>query len=410
MPMHGKTLAALLLLALAAIPAACQGEEEKPTPTPTPPLEAQARQHLEELSTDAPLNLSFPGIALSPLGSGDPFPVYALDDKPSWSIVVLGRLIDHFTRRDRPQLAAFLYLDGPATDDEAPPQSQLLKLPAGLFMALIELDSRDQPALAGLSLLDSSADELLEAAPALAQNRRPFRQGLDNLAPDGLISPALAVDTDNDGLEELVLLDTGLSDGIGAAFYLTFRWTGSDLHWQRVAPPPEGTAADLPTQTVLDYLAAVAAATGTAEPWQDPQRYLVWQWLAGSDESIPEELLREVADDDSDAALAAARRKLETARTLFSDAYGLLSPERQEHHPWPDFVNGFRSAIGSEVVQMLPPTREDEQASVQAVIIAFSREGPDMVERRFRVTYELVWGEEGWRLNDFDAKEEHPPE
>jgi hypothetical protein len=408
--MHGKTLAALLLLALAAIPAACQGEEEKPTPTPTPPLEAQARQHLEELSTDALLSLSFPGIALSPLGSGDPFPVYALDDEPSWSIVVLGLLIDHFTRRDQPQLAAFLYLDGPATDDEAPPQSQLLKLPAGLFMALIELDSRDQPALAGLSLLDSSADELLEAAPALAQNRRPFRQGLDNLAPDGLISPALAVDTDNDGLEELVLLDTGLSDGIGAVFYLIFRWAGSGLHWQRVAPPPEGTAADLPTQTVLDYLAAVAAATATAEPWQDPQRYLIWQWLAGDDGSIPEELLHEIAADDSAASLAAARRKLEAARALFSDAYGLLSPERQEHHPWPDFVNGFRSAIGTEVVQMLPPTLEDQQASVQAVIIAFSREGPDMVERRFRVTYDLVRGEEGWRLNDFDAKEEHPSE
>jgi hypothetical protein len=407
--MHGKTLATLLFLALAAIPAACQGEEEKPTSTPTPPLEAQARQHLEELSTDALLSLTFPGVALTPPPSEPPV-LYALQDEPPWRIEMLGRLIDHFTRRDQPQLAAFLYLDGPATDDEAPPQSQLLKLPAGLFMALIELDSRDQPALAGLSLLDSSAAEFLEAAPALAQNRRPFRQGLDNLAPDGLISPALAVDTDNDGLEELVLLDTGLSDGIGATFYLTFRWTGSDLHWQRVAPPLEGTSADLPTQAVLDYLAAVAAATATAEPWQDPQRLLVWQWLTSSDEPISEELLHAVAADDSTAALAAARQKLEATHALFSDAYGLLSPDRQKLHPWPDFVNGFRNAIGTEVEEMLPPTLEDEQASVQAVIIAFSREGPDLVQRRFRVTYELVRGEEGWRLNDFDAKEEHPSE
>jgi hypothetical protein len=405
-PMHGKTLAALLLLALAAVPAACQGEEGKPTPTPS--LEAQARQHLEELSTDALLSLTFPGVALTPLGSGDPFPVYIVEDESSWQIEVLGRLIDHFTRRDQPQLAAFLYLDGPATDDEAPPQSHVLKLPEGLFMALIELDSRDQPALAGLSLLDSSAAELLEAAPALEQGLRPFRQGLDNLAPDGLMSPALAVDTDNDGLEEIVLLDTGLSDGIGATFYLTFGWTGSDLHWQRVAPPPEGTSADLPTQTVLDYLAAVAAATATAQPWQDPQRYLVWQWLASSDEPISEELLRAVAADDSAAALAAARRKLEATRTLFSAAYNLLSPERQNLHPWPDFVDGFRNAIGTEVEEMLPPSLGDEQASVQAAIIAFSREGPDLVQRRFRVTYELVRGEEGWRLNDFDAKEEHP--
>jgi hypothetical protein len=404
--MRGKTLAALLLLALTAILAACQEEEEKLTPSPTPSLEAQLRQRLEELPTDALLNLTFPGVALAPLGSGDPFPVYAVEDEPSWSIVVLGRLIDHFTRRDQPQLAAFLYLDGPDMDDQAPPQSRVLELPEGLFMALIELDSRDQPALAGLSLLDSSAAELLEAAPALNQDRRPFRQGLDNLAPDGLISPALAVDTDNDGLEELVLLDTGLSDGVGATFYLTFRWTGSDLHWQRIAPPLEDTSADLPTQAVLDYLAAVAAATATAEPWQDFQRFLVWQWLTGSDEPISEELLHEVADDDSEAALAAARRKLEATRTLFSEAYDLLSPDRQKLQPWPDFINGFRNATGAEVEEMLPPRQEGEQASVEVVIIAFSREGPDLVQRRFRVTYELVRSEEGWRLNDLDAKEE----
>jgi hypothetical protein len=48
--------------------------------------------------------------------------------------------------------------------------------------------------------------------------------------------------------------------------------------------------------------------------------------------------------------------------------------------------------------------------SVQVVIIAFSREGPDMVQRRFRVTYELVQSEEGWRLDDLDAKEERLPE
>jgi hypothetical protein len=407
--MRGKTLAALLLLALAAILAACEGEEEKPTPSPTPPLEAQLRQQLEELSTDALLSLTFPGVALAPLPPTDRFVPYVVEDEPSWHIEVLGRLIDHFTRRDQPQLAAFLYLDGPAADDEAAPQSQVLELPEGLFMALIELDSRNQPALAGLSLLDSAAAELLEAAPALEPNGRPFRafrQGLDNLAPEGLMSPALAVDTDNDGLEELVLLDTGVSDGVGATFYLTFRWTGSHLHWQRIAPPLEGVSANLPTQAVLDYLAAVAAATATAEPWQDFQRFLVWQWLVSTDEPISEELLQEVADDDSAAALAAARRKLEATRNLFSEAYNLLSPDRQELQPWPDFINGFRNATGAQVEEMLPPSQEDEQASVEVVIIAFSREGPDLVQRRFRVTYELVLGEEGWRLNDVDAKEE----
>ncbi|KPK21228.1 MAG: hypothetical protein AMJ76_03205 [Dehalococcoidia bacterium SM23_28_1] len=408
--MRGKTLAALLLLAFAAILAGCQGEEQKPTPTPTPPLEAQARQDLAQLSTDALLSLTFPGVALTPPPPEDPLAIYVVKDDPSWRIQMLGRLIDHFTRRDQPQLAAFLYLHGPATDDEAPPRSQILELPQGLFMALIELDSRNRPTLAGLSLLDSSAAEFLETAPALEQDLRPFRQGLDNLAPEGLMSPALAVDTDNDGLEELVLLDAGLSEGIGATFYLTFRWTGSNLHWQRVAPPLEGTSADLPTQAVLDYLAAVAAATATAEPWQDLQRFLVWQWLTDSDEPISEELLREVADDDSEAALAAAHRKLEATRELFSEAYNLFSADRQNLQPWPDFINGFRSTTGAELEEILPPTIEDQKASVQVVIIAFSREGPDLVQRRFRVTYELVRSEDGWRLNEVDAKEERPSE
>ncbi|GAG11630.1 unnamed protein product, partial [marine sediment metagenome] len=201
--MRGKTLAALLLLALVAILASCQGEEEV-TPSPTPPLEAQLRQQLEELSTDALLTLAFPGVALTPPPLEDPLVLYVIKDEPSWRIQALGHLIGHFTRRDQPQLAAFLYLHGPATDGEAPPQSEVLELPEGLFMALIELDTRDQPALAGLSLLDSSAAELLEPASALEQGLRPFRQRLDNLAPNGLMSPALAVDTDNDGLDELV--------------------------------------------------------------------------------------------------------------------------------------------------------------------------------------------------------------
>jgi hypothetical protein len=407
--MRAKTLAALLLLALAAILAACQGEEEV-MPSPTPSLEAQLRQQLEGLSTDALLALTFPGVALAPLGSGDPFPIYDVEDEPSWSIQVLGRLIGHLTRPDQPQLAAFLHLHGPVADGDAPPESQVLELPEGLFMALIELNSRDQPALAGLSLLDSSAAEFLESTSALEQGLRPFRQHSDNLAPNGLMSPALAVDTDNDGLDELVLLDTGLSDGIGAAFYLTFRWTGSDLHWQRVAPPLEGDWADLPTQAVLDYMAAVAAATATAEPWQDFQRFLVWQWLTSSDEPISEELLLEIADDDSEAALAAARRKLEATRALFSEAFNLQSPDRQKLQPWPDFVNGFRNATGAEVEEMLPPTQEAERTSVQVLITAFSREGPDLVQRRFRVTYELIQTEEGWRLDDVDAKEERPSE
>ncbi|UCH87036.1 MAG: hypothetical protein JSU97_01140 [Dehalococcoidia bacterium] len=408
--MRAKTLAALLLLALNAILAACQGAEEEVTPSPTPPLEAQLRQQLEELSTDALLALTFPGVALAPLGSGDPFPIYDVEDEPSWIIAVLGRLIGHLTRPDQPQLAAFLHLHGPVTDGEEPSESQVLELPEGLFMALIELDSHEQPALAGLSLLDSSAAEIMEPAPALKQGLRPFHQSLDNLAPDGLMSPALAVDTDNDGLDELVLLDAGMSDGVAAAFYLTFRWTGSGLHWQRAAPPLEGASANMPTQTVLDYLAAVAAATVTAEPWQDFQRFLVWQWLTSTDEPISEELLHEIADDDSEAALAAARRKLEATRALFKEAFNLQSPDRQKLQPWSDFVNGFRNATGTAVEEMMPPSQEDEQMSVQVVIMAFSREGPDMVQRRFRITYELVQSEEGWRLDDVDAKEERLPE
>ncbi|MGQ9572633.1 MAG: hypothetical protein ACUVV3_05530, partial [Dehalococcoidia bacterium] len=166
-----------------------------------------------------------------------------------------------------------------------------------------------------------------------------------------------------------------------------------------------GISANLPTQVVLDYLAAVAAATATAESWQDFQRYLAWQWLTNSDEPITDDLLQEVAEDDSGAALSAARRKLEASRSQFSEAYNLLSPNRQKLQPWADFVNGFRNAIGTKVEKMLPPSLEDKQASVELVIIARSREGPDIVQRRFQVIYKLILGEEGWRLDNLDVRE-----
>ncbi len=399
------------LLALGAIVVACQGGEEVVTPTATPSTQAQVGQRLAELSADAVLALAFPGVAFQRLPGTEPSVPYLLAADPTWRIEALGRLIGDFNRPGQPQLAAFLYLSGPTPDAQAQPRSRLLNLPEGLFIAFIELDTSDQPALVGLSLLDASAQEFLEAATALEQNRRPFRQGVDNLAPQGTIDPALAVDTNNDGLDEITLLDTGVADGIAAAFYLTFQRANSGLHWQRIAPAPDGTPADhLPTQAVLDYLAAVAAATSTAEPWQEPERLRVLEWLTGPEEAVPPELLQELATGDDPAAQEATRRKLEATRRLFSEAYDHFSPNRQKLQPWPDFVDGFRNATGVTVDEMSPPTQKNEHTLVQVMITTSSREGPDLVQRHFQVTYTLVQVDGDWRLDSVDAREERPTE
>jgi hypothetical protein len=319
-------------------------------------------------------------------------------------VQVIGHLTGHLVRTDQVQLATFLYLKESTGGQDLQPA---LGLSEGLYMVLVDIEG-GQPVLGGLAVLEASANELMEVGLAQEEGRLPFRQEVDNPMANGAIRPAVASDVDNDGVDELILLDAGVSQGVESAAYLIFDWSGASLRWRRI--DAEGTSARIPGKAVLDYLAAVEAADATAEAWEGPPRVQAWEWLTISPPSpISAELLAQLAGDNSPDAQATARRKLEATRALLESAYGLLSADWQRRNPWTDFVYGFRNATGVRMEQMLPPRQEGERTLVEVGIIAASREGSIRVDRRFQVTYTVVEEASGWRLDGADAREERFP-
>jgi hypothetical protein len=398
----GLTAAVFALLALAgALTPACGGDEAAPAPTPT---DAELYQLLSELPSQAVLSLAFPGVTFQPLLSNEPPLTFFMPAHPGARQEVLGHLTGHLTQKDRPQLATFLHLRESSSGQELQPA---LGLEAGLYMILVSID-RGQPALGGLTMLEASAQEFLEFALAQKEGRLPFHQGVDNPTANGAIQPAVASDTDNDGLDELIMLDSGVSQSIEAAVYLTFDWTGAGLRWRRIDADVDG--ARIPTKAVLDYLAAVEAAGGTAEAWEGTPRALAWEWLTTTPLApISTELLAQLAPEGNPDGESIARRKLEAARTLLETAYGLLSTDWQQRQPWADFVYGFRNSTGVRLEKMLPPREEEGRTLVEVVITATSREGPTSVDRQFRVVYTVVEEATVWRLDGVDAREEGLP-
>jgi len=395
--------AVAILAMLGALAVACgSGEEATPTPTPS---DADLHQRLAELPDEAVLALAFPGVTLEPFAPSVPsYPTFLMPGHPGARLEVLGRLTGHLIRSDRPQLATFLCLKESTGGQEL---QTALGLSEGLYMVLVDIKG-GQPVLGGLDVLEASANELLEVGLAQEEGRLPFRQGVDNPIANGTIRPAVASDMDNDGVDELVLLDAGVSQGVKSAAYLTFDWSGAGLRWRRI--DADGTSVRIPGNAVLDYLAAVEAAGATAEAWEGPPRALAWEWLTTTPAApISTELLAQLAPDGNPDAQATARRKLEATRALLESAYGLLSADWQRRHPWTDFVYGFRNATGVRMDQLLPPRQEGERTLVEVVIIAASREGSISVDRRFRVTYTVVEEASGWRLDGADAREESLP-
>jgi hypothetical protein len=387
-----------LVLAGAVTPA-CGGEEATPTPT-----DAELYELLSDLPAQAVLSLAFPGVTFQPLLSNEAPLTFFMPAHPGARQEVLGHLVGHLTQTDRPQLATFLHLAEGSGGREL---QAALGLEAGLYMVLVGID-RGQPALGGLTVLEASAQEFLEFAQAQEEGRLPFRQGVDNPTANGAIRPAAASDVDNDGIDEVILEDSGSSQGVEAAVYLTFDWTGTSLRWRRT--DTDGNRERVPSEAVLDYLAAVEAAGRTAEEWDGTPRALAWEWLSVSPPGpISEELLAQLAPASDPDTEATARRKLEAIRGLLETAYGLLSAGWQKRQPWTDFVYGFRNATGVRIEQLLPPQQKEGNTLVEVVITAASREGSTPVERRFRVVYTVVEETSVWRLDAVDAHEESLP-
>ena len=386
-----------LAVAGALTPACGDNEGTSTTPTPTP-TDAELSQLLAELPAQTVLSLAFPGVVFQPLLPSQPALTFFMPAHPGARQEVLGHLTGYLTQKDQPQLATFLYLRESSGGQELQPA---LGLEEGLYMVLVGID-HGQPALAGVTMLEASAQEFLEFTLAQEEGRRPFRQGVDNLIANGAISPAVASDVDSDGIDELILLDSGVSEGAQAALYLTYDWSGAGLSWRRIDP-------GLPSKAVLDYLAAVEAATGTAEAWDGTPRVLAWEWLSTTPPGpVSAELLAQLALDGDPDAQDAARRRLEATRTLLETAYGLLSADWRQRQPWTDFVYGFRNSTGVRIEKLLPPRQEGEDTLVEVSITAESREGSVSVGRRFRVVYTVVEEASGWRLDRADAHEEAP--
>jgi len=387
---------------LGALAVACGGGEDA-TLTPTP-SDAEPYQRLAELPDEAVLALAFPGITFEPSTPSDATSTFLVLGRPGARLDVLGRLIGHLTRSDQPQLATLLSLKESGGGQDLQPA---LGLSEGLYMVLVDIEG-GQPVLGGLDVLDASATELLEVALAQDRGLLPFREEVDNPIANGAVRPAVASDMDNDGVDELILLNAGVSEGVKSAAYLTFDWSGAGLRWRRI--DADGASARIPGKAVLDYMAAVEAAGGTAEAWEGSPRALAWEWLSVSPpEPISTELLAQLAPEGNTDAQATARRKLEAIRALLESAYDLLSADWQRMNPWTDFVYGFRNATGVRLEQLLPPQQEEEHTLVEVVITAASREGSTSVDRRFRVTYTVVEEASGWRLDSADAREESLP-
>jgi hypothetical protein len=401
--MRRFVLAVAVFVALALVGAltpACDGDNGAPSPTPS---DAELYQLLSELPAQAVLSLTFPGVSFQPILSNEPPLTFAVPAHPGARLEVVGALTGHLTQLDRPELATFVDLS--EGDNSAEPEAAL-GLEAGLHMILVSID-RGQPIPAGVATLDASAQEFLEFAQAQKEGRLPFHQGIDNPVANGILRPAVASDVDNDGLDELVLLDSGVNQGVQAAVYLTFDWTGPGLRWTRI--DPDGDGAGVPSKAVLSYLAAIEAAGGTAEAWDGTPRALAWEWLTSTPIGpISPDLLAQLAPADDPDGQNTARGKLQGTRGQLEAAYGLLSADWQQRQPWADFVYGFRNSTGVRLEKLLPPRQEESHTLVEVIITAISREGSVPVDRRFRVVYTVVEEAASWRLNGVDAREESP--
>ena len=384
-------------LALAGALAASCGDEE--AALPTTPTDAELHQLLVELPAQSALALAFPGVTFQPLLPSETYLTFLVAAHPEARLEVLGRLGGHLAQPAQPEVAVFLYL---REGGSRPELRAALGLDEGLYMILLGIDD-NQPALRGVTMLDTSASEFLEPAMAQEEGLRPYRQGVDGAAATSAIDPVVASDVHNDGVDALILLDSGVSQGVKSAEYLIYDFVGPGLRWRRVATGSAGAS-----EAVLDYLAAVEAADGTAEAWDGEPRTLAWEWLSVSPPpTVSAELLAKLAVGDTPDAQAAARRKLEATRDRLETAYGMLSPSWQQRQPWTDFVYGFRNATGVRIEQMLPPHQEEKHTLVEVIIIAASREGSVAVDRRFRVVYTVTEEASGWRLDNLDAHEEN---
>lgn len=313
----------------------------------------------------------------------------------------LGRLIGHLTSPTRSEMAVFIEYGTPVSLPK--PEDTLLAGP-GVYMALVS-------SLPGGEIQYGRTYALAADREAVIPWTEVSRRGLalfpGRTDPAGSVRPAMAVDLDGDGREEMALLREVRGNSVGWREFDLYRWASETQGWTLIG---EEGSLRTPVAVLLRYWAEVGSGSAIGARWDSETRLrTVWRWLSAQEEPVTEEMLEELVPDGDSAQMEEEREALFRLRSLFTSAYQRLSEDLKVRQPWSGFINGFKNTEGIDLVASSPPAFQDrDEATVKVLLDETRREGPKLVVRRLLVTTEMVREGDRWYLNDVDAAEEEP--
>lgn len=316
----------------------------------------------------------------------------------------LGRLIGNLTSAEAPAMALFYEYVPPAGDQDEPPRPSVQ-------MALVSLAPKGEMLYSGPLVLTADGQALLPQQEVEASGLAPFRQNTHHMGVTISVRPALLIDLEGDGVEEIALARRFARDAIAWEEYEVYRRAPEGGRWALVQGDPSQGDVDAPGQAVLDYWARVAAAATIASRWEPETRLrIVWRWLAQEQGGMPPELLLELVPDADPERVRHEQEALTYLRGFFEEAHDHFSRDFKVRQPWPGFVNGFKKTEGVRLLQVSPPSfQPDGEATLTVLVDLTEREGPDTVVRRFQVTTRLVREGEGWFLDGVENTELQEP-
>lgn len=380
---------ALPLLSLLFLPlTACTEVAEAPGPDDP--------ERGEELLADLP----FADVIRGSLGLEELSGTVALLRSPQGAVFrYLGRLVGRLTAAEGAAMALFY--------DYVPPEDPALiprSLEPGVYMALVSAGPNGQVVYSGPLVLAAGGEGLIPWDDARQEGIAPFRQNSPQMGATVSIRPALLIDLEGDGVEELVLARRFARETIAWEEYEVYRRSPQGGGWTRVVE-------DAPALALLDYWGRLAAAAAIASRW-DPETRLavVWDWLGQERAILSPELLLELVPDGDPERVRHEQEALTYLRTFFEGAHARFSPDFQVRQPWPAFINSFKKTEGVRLLAISSPTFQPEGEAVVSVLLDLTeREGPDKVVRRFLVTTRLVQKEGEWLLDGVEDTQQQEP-
>ena len=379
---------AVALPLLSALSLAACGDGEG-TGVTTPPPAPPDQQVLSELTFAEIVRESFGAQGTTLYGA-------ALEAADGSTFRELGRLIGHLSSPDEPAMAVFVdYL----------PSGQA-GWPGGVYVAFVSIDHERQAVYGDPTVLTSSGESIVSVAEA--GDVEPFRQNGDSAEGVTSISPALVLDLEGDGLEEMALLVRSRLRGVSFEHYAVYQRQEDVSDWRRTSGRGGFSS---PGLTALEYWGSIGAAVTIASRWDREDRLVtVWPWLAREGASVdPDVVLSLVPAGDPDKTRV-TQEALTFLRTFFDEAHQRLSQGFQVKQPWPGFINGFKATDTAHLISISPPVfDEDGTATVDVLLDLTEREGQASVARRFLVEAEMVREGHEWHLSGVSATEKREP-